>query len=393
MEVQKQPEEEEEKTAQAKSDSGTPSVSPSVENGINSLRGGGQPLSASDSAFMEPRFGRDFSQVRVHTDSKANHVARSINAKAFTLGKDVVFGGGQYAPGTHSGRKLLAHELTHVIQQNLSHSRDVLARNPTGSKLTPAQKALKAIDEFKKRTTGPQAFPKLSRGTVADELKQRVINPSLINQSGLPLCGPAAFVYVWAKRNILDYVNFAVDLFEKGKGKLGSLEISPGSDLKSKSPGSYKWKMGLKPAQADWIVLSSIRDWENDMIDFEGGPTETTAGGTGEGDIIKWLGELGFSKVKDDVDRIFGDDVDDAKKVDKSVGLGNYILLCVDAHMIAPSMKKEGSANHWVVLVGNFKFSKGRVAFRCYTWGGFRDVDVTADKFNATYYGAIIATK
>ena len=394
QEVQRQAEEDEdeEEAIQAKSNvAQTSAVDPNLENRIQSMKGRGQVLPLPERNFFEPRLGVGLGNVRVHSDANAAQVARSINAKAFTRGSDVVFGEGQYSPNTNSGRRLIAHELTHVVQQNRSSTRGVLARQAS-PKLTPAQKALKAIDEFKKRTAGSQAFPGLSRDTIAAELKQRVTSPSLINQSGLPLCGPAAFAYVWASRDILAYINFAVALFEKGKGKLGSLEVSPGSDLKSKSPGSYKWTAGLKPAQVDWMVLSSIRDWENDTIDFEGGPTETTAGGTGEGDIIKWLRELGFSKVKDDVDRTFGDDVDDAKKVDKNVGPGNYILLCVDAQMIDPSMKKKGRANHWVVLVGNLRFSKGHVAFRCYTWGGFRDVNVTEDKFNATYYGAIIAT-
>jgi hypothetical protein len=67
---------------------------------------------------MEPRFGRDFSDVRVHTDTKATESARAVNALAYTVERDVVFADGQYAPGTRSGRELLAHELTHVLQQS-----------------------------------------------------------------------------------------------------------------------------------------------------------------------------------------------------------------------------------------------------------------------------------
>jgi hypothetical protein len=81
------------------------------------LRSPGQPLDAATRAFFEPRFGYDFSQVRVHTDAKAAESARAINALAYTVGRDVVFGAGQYAPGMSGGRKLLAHELTHVVQQ------------------------------------------------------------------------------------------------------------------------------------------------------------------------------------------------------------------------------------------------------------------------------------
>jgi len=115
--VQRQVEpEEEEEELQAKATSGHISeANPNLESNIQSLKGGGQPLSENDRAFFEPRFGRDFSQVRLHTNAKA---AEAVNARAFTVGQDVVFGAEEYTPGTQTGRTLLAHELTHVIQQS-----------------------------------------------------------------------------------------------------------------------------------------------------------------------------------------------------------------------------------------------------------------------------------
>jgi len=84
---------------------------------IDNLKGGGQPLSPSLRAYFEPRFGHDFSGVRLHTDANGASAAQSVNAKAFTLGTDVAFASGQYSPETSSGKRLLAHELTHVVQQ------------------------------------------------------------------------------------------------------------------------------------------------------------------------------------------------------------------------------------------------------------------------------------
>jgi len=77
----------------------------------------GRPLDSGTRAFMEPRFGHDFSRVRVHIDAKASASARAVNALAYTVGRDVIFGAGQYAPETTAGRHLIAHELTHVRQQ------------------------------------------------------------------------------------------------------------------------------------------------------------------------------------------------------------------------------------------------------------------------------------
>lgn len=82
------------------------------------LQSSGQPLDAVTRAFMEPRFGYDFSQVRVHADARAGQSASAIDARAYTAGQHVVFGADQYRPTTQAGRHLLAHELTHVVQQS-----------------------------------------------------------------------------------------------------------------------------------------------------------------------------------------------------------------------------------------------------------------------------------
>ena len=96
----------------------TPKVTSSVAANIQAMNGGGSSLPATTRAFFEPRFGADLSQVRVHTDSRAVSTASSIQARAFTVGPNIAFGAGQFAPESREGRQLLAHELTHVLQQN-----------------------------------------------------------------------------------------------------------------------------------------------------------------------------------------------------------------------------------------------------------------------------------
>jgi hypothetical protein len=86
------------------------------------LRSPGQPLGDATREFMESRFGHDFSGVRVHTDAKAAESARSVNALAYTVGRDVVFGQERYAPEAPAGRELLAHELVHTIQQGANRN-------------------------------------------------------------------------------------------------------------------------------------------------------------------------------------------------------------------------------------------------------------------------------
>ena len=84
------------------------------------LRTSGQPLDAATRAYFEPRFQHDFSRVRVHADARAAQSAAAVNAHAYTLGSHVAFGASQYSPGTEQGRALIAHELTHVVQQGTS---------------------------------------------------------------------------------------------------------------------------------------------------------------------------------------------------------------------------------------------------------------------------------
>ncbi|HIH86659.1 MAG TPA: DUF4157 domain-containing protein, partial [Methanosarcinales archaeon] len=96
----------------------------------NAIRSGGQPLAESERAYFEPRFGADFSQVKVHTGEQAAESSRAVNAKAYTIGNDIVFQEGQYAPGTGVGQRLMAHELTHVVQQTRGLSGEAISFDP-----------------------------------------------------------------------------------------------------------------------------------------------------------------------------------------------------------------------------------------------------------------------
>jgi Domain of unknown function (DUF4157) len=97
----------------------------------------GQPLDAGTRAFMEARFGHDFSRVQVHCDARAAESADAVKARAYTVGDDIVFGRGEYAPSTAKGRRLMAHELTHVVQQWSSISGPMLQCAKTAEALKP----------------------------------------------------------------------------------------------------------------------------------------------------------------------------------------------------------------------------------------------------------------
>lgn len=115
--LQKQEEEE----AQTKRQPGSASashVSDSINQRLGARKGAGQKMSANVQSFMQQQFQKDFSGVRIHTDAEAVNISRSMQAQAFALGKDVYFNQGKYQPDSSEGKRLLAHELTHVVQQN-----------------------------------------------------------------------------------------------------------------------------------------------------------------------------------------------------------------------------------------------------------------------------------
>lgn len=115
------------KTSRIQRKETSPAASTQFEQQLNQTKGNGADLDKNTRSFMEPRFGADFSHVRVHTDATAVQMNREVNAQAFTYGNDIYFNSGKYSPHSTTGKELLAHELTHVIQQssdNLSIQRD-----------------------------------------------------------------------------------------------------------------------------------------------------------------------------------------------------------------------------------------------------------------------------
>jgi hypothetical protein len=101
-----------------------------VEHSIEQARGGGHELDGKTRGQMETAFGTDFGAVRIHTDARANDLSRAISARAFATGRDVFFRQGEYDPGSSSGRELLAHELTHVVQQTGGLHRKMTVSEP-----------------------------------------------------------------------------------------------------------------------------------------------------------------------------------------------------------------------------------------------------------------------
>ena len=177
-EMQMSPEDEE---IQGKGAARPSGLSDSVAGKIQNMKGGGQPLSKSARAFFEPRFGADFSNVKIHNSSTAHETSAAIQAKAYTLGNHIAFGKGQYSPESSEGKHLMAHELTHVVQQGGAVQRK--SKNNQTIRRTPANRG------FGVRGTGNgRVFPANWAVTVCHR------------DFDVPLVGslvPARHTYVW----------------------------------------------------------------------------------------------------------------------------------------------------------------------------------------------------
>jgi hypothetical protein len=142
---------------------GNRSSSPSALSGTQT---GGRPLPSGVRSFFEPRFGHDFSQVRIHTGPEASESAASINARAFTYGSHIVFGAGEQQPESTPGRKLLAHELVHVVQQSNA---------APGHRLLSESQATQPLGGIPR---APASVPLAAVGQASDPVIQRQVAPS-----------------------------------------------------------------------------------------------------------------------------------------------------------------------------------------------------------------------
>ncbi|MEH1954605.1 eCIS core domain-containing protein [Nostoc sp.] len=144
-------------------------ATPKLETSIQQKRGKGQPLSDKLREPMEQAFGKDFSGVRVHADAQSDQINRSIQARAFTTGQDIFFRQGEYASGSKQGQELLAHELTHVVQQNGSAIKAKTEEGVTLSELSPDARVQRLCSNCEKEEKAENTLQakEISSGTLA----------------------------------------------------------------------------------------------------------------------------------------------------------------------------------------------------------------------------------
>jgi len=151
-------------------ESTTASAAPSIVNDV--LAESGQPLDAQSRPDMEARFGHDFGAVRIHADAKAAESARAVNAYGYTVGVHIAFGAGRFSPTTAEGRRLLAHELTHVVQQATGGEASLQRQDkpPADKPAAEREDVVLLLDDSKRAATEAQSYGgKVVRATSAED--------------------------------------------------------------------------------------------------------------------------------------------------------------------------------------------------------------------------------
>ena len=232
------------------------------------LSGSGRPLDQALQQDMGRRFGHDFSQVRVHTGSTAEQSAQDINAHAYTVGRNIVFGAGSFAPGSHEGRKLIAHELTHVIQQTGAAS--IHDRQGGEKRALPSMEGRHTIQ---KQEAKPEASPEKDK-TDDSKLTVQLTEPDFLSlkkpffdRNVYHLWDPNSALGVW-KYNLDFFKRFG--LSDKWAGKAANLTAPLAIDNQLKGSNPTWWEITDKDLKTTSLVApvpifqfdANFRNWK-----------------------------------------------------------------------------------------------------------------------------------
>jgi hypothetical protein len=388
-----------------------------------SLKSPWQSLDTHSRRFFEPRFGRDFSGVRIHTDAFAAESARSIGALAYTVGSSIAFGAGQYQPTTRDGRRLIAHELAHVVQQATSGFPLTVRRQggPPGAPSAGPASAVHAPVTFKnadlkriydahsssstaEQTAALQSLDDARSGPwenlewadVAKSTAKRVYNPKAINQSVLGVCAAAAVLNSTAGKNPRDYVNLVIEIFEKGTAN--GEDIKKNKTLLENAPPS-----GMDPS--DWMVLSAMQHITNAVFSYYGQPPSPESQKKGEvehgatalpeqtqemlekfGGCVKtdfyscWIWGVHTESMKvNDLLRKYGDDV--------------VVIMYVRVNILDDQYAKDRGSTHAPRLLKPMSYTDAEVNFDIYSWGKNISYKMQTGNFERMVLGYVVGAR
>ncbi|RLB96057.1 MAG: hypothetical protein DRH50_02360 [Deltaproteobacteria bacterium] len=246
-------------------------AAPDVEQAIQRVRGGGQALDSGACTQMESAFGADFSGVRVHTDGEADTLNRQLSARAFTTGQDIFFKQGAYNPGSSSGRELLAHELTHVVQQNGDKVQRKLTVGQPGDKYEQeADQVAQAVMQQEQQPVQRESDEGLVRRQVEEEEEEvqmkseySLVQRQVEAEGKKPIQGKCEDGLVQMVIDPISAAGLGIAVF----GLVASLVPYGSGGLQWRrniGKAVHKWPAGREPAQRHWV-----RDHTESLIDFD----------------------------------------------------------------------------------------------------------------------------
>jgi hypothetical protein len=220
-----------------------------IEIRLDQTAGSGSPLPENIQEYMGSRFGYDFSKVKLHADGDAANLARSLSAQAFTIGKDVYFSSGKYDPNSMQGKKLIAHELTHVVQQKYGGEQQYIKRQK-GPELPKGETPKTTKDPAKIAATVIKAFSKTEPGKRITKKLKEAGTPEVVIEI---LKAVPTIAISFAEK--MEMPQGVVDLVPK----IAKIEV--GKDMEIAFQPIYKGRLGEKPKEWGGKVLFTIKRW------------------------------------------------------------------------------------------------------------------------------------
>ena len=257
--------------------------------------------------------------------------------------------------------------------------------------------AIQYINDYLPRTSAedkPSPWKNINRSMLADGLKARIEDPTLVSSSGVNLCGPAAFFHNLAHDNPLMFAKCGVDLYRSNLANIGDRTFNAGQDLLNSTPPT-----GVDPA--DWILLASLRDHQNVYLDYESGEG-TLSGLSMPGALEKWFRQAGYENVRNEANIFFHKSDTDLSRASGLVDEGHRVCLLIDVAMLSNRRLNNFSPypDHWVVLKKTLQGSavtidKDKVTLNIHSWGKMMKVpdhgSMKRRDFMRNYYGHISA--
>jgi hypothetical protein len=251
--------------------------------------------------------------------------------------------------------------------------------------------AAEILCEFLERG-GPQRFSRLDRNRVGIDLLLRVANPNIIDQQNAGLCGPVSFLYSLAFDSPGAYASYGIDLFERGKAKIGKIEVEPSSDCRSYFPQPPM-------SQGEWLTAGSLRDSENFLLDYDGVDRDWVSDSTTNNEVAQWFSKAGYTDVRSDDNALSSRGSSDIDLMNNLYNDGYRIVLRINSKLLNAEKQNDSSwrGNHFVVLRSPITVTGQEVKLTVYSWGwGQRNIPapntkMTPGGFREHWYGYVAA--